>query len=65
MMKVLKQVSPGMHNILSGSNYDPFYRDDCIPALDSQLSLLWDHFHGRQSVEDEDCEEITINLDLS
>jgi hypothetical protein len=65
MMMALKQVSPGMHKILSGSNYDPFYRDDRIPALESQLSLLWGHFYGRRDESDEDREEITINLELS
>lgn len=70
MMVVLRDVRPSLYKTLTGTRWDAFYRNDRIPDLNSQLSLMWDYkSDGARSNtnydDDDDDDEITINLNLS
>ena len=71
MMIVLKDVRPSLYRTLTGTRWDAFYRNDRIPDLNSQISLMWDYVsddarsNGSYDDDDDDDDEITINLNLS
>lgn len=57
-MIVLGEINPELYNKISGTKYDPFYRDD---RIDDFLSKI----HRSVGIDRDDDEEITINLNLS
>ena len=68
MMVVLRDVRPSLYKTLTGTRWDAFYRNDRIPDLNSQLSLMWDYTSDSTRSNgsyDDDDDEITINLNLS
>lgn len=76
MMIVLGDVRPKLYTMLTGTNWDPFYRNDRIRDFESQIKMMWDHVgdssnynngYGGDGDDDNDDDggEITINLNLS
>lgn len=67
MMIVLGEVRPELYTMLTGTRWDPFYRNDLIRDFESQIKMMWDHVGNNACGDDDDSDdgEITINLDLS